>query len=156
MFFYFSFQKWVSVFNHFYWLLGSWECLFNFHICCAWNSVVWEFPIMQLTFHLNVWAFGQSRCWAAPLTPISSVLVQPQNWRKSWVSDRDINGLMDWGVFLVQSKIVAIVFALRERGRLPIIGGIEVKLVHQLPGKPEEGRGLWWGIRIELAESEKS
>lgn len=30
---------------------------------------------------------------------------------------------MHWGVFLVQSKVVAIVFALRERGRLPIIGG---------------------------------
>ena len=49
---------------------------------------------------------------------------------------------MDWGVFLVQSKVVAIVFALKERGRLPIIGDIEVKLVHQLPGKLEEGRGL--------------
>ena len=49
---------------------------------------------------------------------------------------------MHWGVFLVQSKVVAIVFALRERQRLPIIGGIEVKLVHQLPGKQEESRGL--------------
>ena len=62
--------------------------------------------------------------------------------KKPRVSDRDINGLMDWGVFLVQSKVVAIVFALKERGRLPIIGDIEVKLVHQLPGKLEEGRGL--------------
>ena len=53
--------------------------------------------------------------------------------KKPRFSDRDISGLMDMGVFLVQSKVVAIVFGLKERGRLPIITGIEVKLVHQLP-----------------------
>ena len=40
---------------------------------------------------------------------------------------------MDMGVFLVQSKVMAIVFGLKERGRLPIIARLEVKLVHQLP-----------------------
>ena len=95
-------------------------------------------PIMQLTFHLSV----KGCCWAAPQSCKLCTCPTSKSKKKPRVSDRDINGLMHWGVFLVQSKVVAIVSALRERRRWPIIGGIEVKLVHQLPGKQEESRGL--------------
>ena len=75
------------------------------------------------------------------------------------VSNRDINGLMDMGSLHVWSKVLeghpmcgansrqdmAAVFALGEGkegsggGGWPIIGGIDVRLVHQLPGKLAEG-----------------
>ena len=35
----------------------------------------------------------------------------------------------------------AAIFAIQGRWRLPFIGGIGVQLAHQLPGKPEAGKG---------------
>ena len=68
------------------------------------------------------------------------------------VSNRDINGLMDRGIYTAKARswsnillcaalggqdMVAI-FVLRERGRLPVIGKVNNRLTPWLPGKPAE------------------
>ena len=72
--------------------------------------------------------------------------------KKPRVSNRDINSLMDWGAYTSEARSwsdtplcvaegrqdLAAVLAPQGEGRLPFIGGIDVRLVHQLPGKPEE------------------
>ena len=66
-------------------------------------------------------------------------------------SDRDINGLMDAGAYMSEARSwsdtplcaadsgqdMAAVFV--PGGRLPVIGGTEVRLAHKLPGKLPEG-----------------
>ena len=78
--------------------------------------------------------------WAAPAT-------RPK--KEPGYSDRDISGLIEGGSYTSEARSwgntppgtadggqdrVA-VFAPRGGGRLPVMGGIDVRLAHQLPGK---------------------
>ena len=70
------------------------------------------------------------------------------------IGDRDINGLMDGGTYTSKAKSwsntplraagggqdMAVIFATRGRGRVPVIGGNDIKLAYRLPGKPAERR----------------
>ena len=69
------------------------------------------------------------------------------------VSDRGINGLTDAGVYTSEARSCSdaqlcvvdsrqdmeAVLAPRGKWRLPVIGGINIRLAHQLPGKLAEG-----------------
>ena len=70
-------------------------------------------------------------------------------------TERDTSGLMDRESYKSEAKHwsnmppctaasgqdSAAIFAIQGRWRLPFIGGIGVQLAHQLPGKPEAGKG---------------
>ena len=82
------------------------------------------------------------------------------------ISGRDIKGLMDGGSYMSEAmpwsdtplcvpngrQDMAAVLAPRGRGRLQVIGGIYIKLIHQLPGKLAGGHAphcpfdklSWW------------
>ena len=73
--------------------------------------------------------------------------------REPRVSDRDMNGLLDRGSYKTEAKgpgatphcdsrqDMAANFATCGRRRLPFIGGIDVRLPQQLPGKPAAEAG---------------
>lgn len=74
--------------------------------------------------------------WAASTKPKSLVLAQPQDERKSQVSDRNITDLLDEGSYMSKArswtntllcvadggKDMAVVYTTRRRGRLSVIG----------------------------------
>ena len=114
---------------------------------CA--SVITEFLFSQME------CLWQPCCCTAPCRPASPVVSCPvlRLKKEPKHSDRDINGLLDRGSCTSERKALEqhppwtadsgqdIVFATWGRRRLPFIGGIDIKLVNQLPGKPAAGAG---------------
>ena len=82
------------------------------------------------------------------------------------VSDRDVNGLMDREILHVWSKVLeqpptaaadvrqgmVAVFASAERRRFTVTVGIDVRLAHQLPGKPGDKLSQWRCSDIKLEQ----
>jgi len=91
-------------------------------------------------------------CWAAtPQAYKACACPASRPRKKPRAQDRDISGLMDVGSYMSEARswsdtslcvvddgqYMAAVFAL-GKGRLPVIGGIDVRLAHWLP---ETSRG---------------
>ena len=90
-----------------------------------------------------------SPAWKSCNCPVS----RPK--KESRDSIRDINGLLDRKSYMLEAKHprvtppcmvggrqdLAAIVATWGRKRLPFTGGIDVRLAHQLPGKPAAGAG---------------
>ena len=100
-----------------------------------------------------IYSWWRYYCWATPPRLSSLVLVQPQDWRvwsqqqrHQWYIDKksymfEANGSWSdsppWTADGGQDLVVT-AFASREIGRLPVIGGTDIRLAHPLLGKPAE------------------
>jgi len=90
-------------------------------------------------------------CWAEPYRPASPAFAPLQDPRKSWCQQQRHQWLNGWGESHMSEarsrsnnppcaadsgQNRAVVFAPRGRGRLPVIGGTDIRLAISYQGKP--------------------